>query len=191
MSLHRGKRITDNKWVWGYPVIMSGDCCDVLCLCSGSLTANDYGEILGDYDEIFPETLGRTSELYDLNGEEIFEHDILKFEDEHGVWIASVIFERGLFGLDVYHPKQIENPKNWNFKHDVVKSRGWGAEWGYEAFGTWFTYKKPLAQKTIISARNNEEKALYENLNKKYGVEKYYVQATKVGNIHDNPELLK
>lgn len=137
-----------------------------------------------------PDTVGEFSGLYDKSGNMIFEDDILRFHDEHGIWQAAVVFERGLFGLDVDRAKQIKNPDGWNQKHDAVKSRGWGWKWGYEEYGTAFSHRSPLALATIFKGDPREyENSELKKWHDKHGYGKYCVCADIIGNKHDNPFL--
>lgn len=142
--------------------------------------------------EVDPDTVGEFSSLYDRKNKEIFEGDILEFQDHNGTWRASVVFTRGVFGLNVYNPVQIKNPDGWKEKHNKVKSRWWATEWGYEEYGTAFTYRKPLSQKSVFTGNVKDYKDSELNLlSKTYGHGKYYVIAEVIGNVHDNPELLE
>ena len=123
---------------------------------------------------------------------EIYEGDVLRFNDDCGIWQAAVEFERGLFGLDVMYPKQIENPKDWAQPHDKIESRWWACEWGYEEFGTAFSYRQPLAKRTIHRGKMDDYRGSeLESWHKKYGFDKYVVWAEIVGNRYDNKELLE
>lgn len=189
-DLYRGKCIHNNKWVYG-DLIRTDDNSRAY-IGKLSVAHDDYPDsLVVDIVEVDPKTVGRYAELRDRNGNKIYESDVLKFEDHNGIWQSSVVFERGVFGLDVCKVKQIQNPKDWKEKHDKVKSRGWAYEWGYEEFGTAFAYRQPLSQKSIFRGnhddyKNSELYTLYE----KYGHGNYYVLAEIIGNIHDNPELV-
>jgi uncharacterized phage protein (TIGR01671 family) len=137
-------------------------------------------------------TISQSTGLIDKNGKEIYEGDILKFNDDSGIWECPVVFTRGLFGLDVDKVIQIENPEGWDKKYDKVGSRAWGKKWGYEEFGNAFSYRTPLASATIYKGDESEykESEYYARL-MKYGFDKYIVCAEVVGNIYDNPEICR
>lgn len=152
----------------------------------------DDGRIFS-FDTLFPGryTWEQDTGLKDKNGKEIYGGDILRFDDDNGIWQAPVTFERGLFGLDVHHPKQVKNPDGWDKDYDKVESRGWAVQWGYEETGTAFTYRTPLAKATIFRGSPEEyEKSEQKKLYEKFGYGDYYVMAEVIGNIYENPELL-
>ena len=144
----------------------------------------------GDRYVVNINTVGEWSGLKDKNGINIFEGDILKFDDEDGIWTSSVEFTRGLFTIK--DPIQIKNPDGWKEKHDRVESRWWSVHWGY---GTVLEYEKPLAQKTVYKVNIGEDaeaySSEYKKWHEKYGWSNWRVDAEIVGNIYDNPELLK
>lgn len=143
--------------------------------------------------DIDRKTICEFAGLYDKNGNKIFEGDVLEFNDEYGIWRASVVFTRGLFGIDVYNKKQIKNPENWDREYPITQSRGWGCAWGYEEFGTAFSHRKPLAQITLYKGKEEDYKnSDYYKLHEKCGWGNYFtMSAVIIGNIYDNPELLE
>lgn len=178
----------------------------IIDYCTGQYFIHAHGDSVNESDkvheegclkffafEVIPETVGEYTGLFDKNGKKIFEGNILEFKDEYGIWRSSVVFERGLFGIDVYNKKQVKNPENWNKEYPIVDSRGWGCTWGYEEFGTAHTYRKPLARATLYTGQQeNWENSDYYKLHSKCGWEKYFTMSAEViGNIYENPELLE
>ncbi len=60
----RGKRIEDNKWIYGY--------------LADNNFINNVNEIAIPSEEVYPETVGQFTEVYDVNGTPIFEGDIVE-----------------------------------------------------------------------------------------------------------------
>lgn len=184
--LFRGKRKDNGEYVEGFyqPVNNQPDKAFI-----GWYERED--QMIPTIRGVIVETIGQFTGLYDKNGNRIFVGDILEFNDTDGIWRAPVVFERGLFGLDVYHATQVENPKDWSASYDVVRTRRWGYKWGYEEYGTAFVSREPLARATVFRGKPEEypdsEQAKWH---KTHGYDKYRVDAEIIGNIHDNPELV-
>lgn len=182
--LFRGKRTNNGEWVEGSYVFQYG--CHEIYLPS---CESEYGF---DHYSVDPATVSQFTGLQDKNGKRIWEGDVLRFDDNDGVWQSFVVFERGLFGLDVCYPKQIKNPEGWDKSYDRIKSRWWGSAWGYEEYGTAFTYRQPLAKATVFKGNADEyQNSDIKKWHEKHGFDKYVVWAEAIGNKWDNPELLE
>lgn len=95
--LFRGKTRTGN-WIEGFCFKKSCDV-DYWCISKSPISANDYSEILGDYEEIIPETVGQFTGLKDKNGKKIFEGDIVYCKSRLDNANMAVIFECGQFRM--------------------------------------------------------------------------------------------
>ena len=146
--LFRGKTV-DGKWIDGFLFQEVGDCVVRWCITRTPLCANDYSEIMGDYAEVFPDTVGQYTGLTDKNGKKIFEGDIVESTS------------------DLVNLRGEKSGKKITKFYEIVVT----------ADDSSFTYGTREIGKTYIS------RTIYKEI-----AQRFY---SVIGNIHDNPELLK
>jgi hypothetical protein len=137
--------------------------------------------------------LDESTGVYDKQGELIFVNDRLRFFSSPAhtchtgnIWDATVIFEDGVYTVDILSAKQVKNPKDWDMQHDWVKSRSWACLVGYGEYGTWNVPRKCLADiSTGFGSKHPEDfESYYKPMAEKYGYGKRYINALIIGNTH-------
>lgn len=90
--LFRGKRLKDDKWIYGY--LASAD------------TINNINRVDMGNEDVDEETIGQWTGFMDENRTYIFEGDVLEYSyniddyDEPGTYRSVVSFKNGIFCLD-------------------------------------------------------------------------------------------
>ncbi len=155
----------DIQWLYGSLLAESSNTFPII--------AKDYDndeEWIGifEWGTVDPETVGQYTGLTDKNGEKIFEGDILKVK-------------HGILGREEEKPK---TPRNAYGLHYKENERG--------MYGRWFYYRNYAVEykahgnsKGKYIVRNGSDQCDFTNSLF------YNHDAEIIGNIHDNPELLK
>lgn len=85
----RGKRIDNGEWVYG-DLLQPTEICDIYEIANCE-------SIDGMRYEVIPETIGQFTGLYDKNGKEIWENDIVEITREGIYEKGIIIFKNGCF----------------------------------------------------------------------------------------------
>lgn len=161
--LFRGQT-EDDKWEYGYPYEIYRNCHTRKVIAQ---PPDAFGK--GKYVEVVPETVGQFTGLTDKNGTKIFEGDILKQKTTTKFAEVSP-FEWERYGVVRfgYH--------DWGDKNEAgYASEGW--------------YIEPL-RSVSVNPKNYGVGYIQSGLNQCDILNEYYPMEV-IGNIHDNPELLK
>lgn len=128
----------------------------------------NHSEKYGEIFMVIPETVGQYTGLTDKNGKKIFEGDILKVK-------------HGILGIEEEKPKMPRNAYGLHYKENEIGM-----------FGRWFYYRNYAVEYKVHG--NSKGKYIVRNGSDQCDFTHslfYNHDAEIIGNIHDNPELLK
>ncbi|MGQ7595147.1 YopX family protein [Streptococcus suis] len=93
----RGVSISDNnkgQWMYGN-LIIDGNYAYIV---NGVIECNDQYITIAEWCPVEPKTIGASTGLFDKNGQEIFEGDVVNIFDEK---LSKIYFSEGAFCVDV------------------------------------------------------------------------------------------
>ena len=116
----RGKRIDNGEWVYGSLSMGSGGSSDY----DPTRTFIEPNTPLLERIEVIPESVGQYINKKATNGDEIYEHDVIKFE--HHDYLAEVVYspEHVMFMFDSHTKETHHNPEALMFWMDELKVVG-------------------------------------------------------------------
>ena len=101
----RGKRVKDGQWIYGnladysFSVLQNTINKKVIFSNIVSFATDNFGFVVNDC-EVAPATVGQFTGLLDKNGKEIYEGDIVRYQDTMGYHFIGLIgFDEGRFGF--------------------------------------------------------------------------------------------
>lgn len=125
----RGKRCDNGEWVYGYYARLSNEFKEWHCIMTEIDASENYIKDCNGYNMTYTpvnhNTVGQFTGLYDKNGEEIYEGDILQWGEGDYKIKQVVMFVHGAFGYkcDPYTFVSYVGNSNFNFWAKGTDSR--------------------------------------------------------------------
>ena len=160
--LFRGKRKDNGEWVYGY-YLQIGDVGKLHYILTGKLAIRN-GIVGFEQYEVIPESVSEFTGLTDKNGNKIFEGDIVEI------------------GHSIHHYREDDFPETYRPR----RAHSW--HWNDEQKA--FLYKRNY----VVEWKQKDAKWILRNGSDQHDSREtilYFHNGVIIGNIHDNPELLK
>lgn len=111
----------------------------------------------------------------DKTGTKIYSGDWLEFISQYEgeqIWVGQVIFEDGVWTIDITNKKIIKHSKKWSEKYpdrDWTNTRAWACDVGYGEYGSWNDRRKSISEIAGYFKSPDEMFKVRNLFNKKYG----------------------
>ena len=167
--LFRGKRLDTKEWVTGYPFHGDVECNKMIVV--KELTANNKTSFYSAFFDVDPESIGQYTGREDINGEKLFEGDIVQVRD---VWFPPEDTED--LSLDQIDEIFFKEEIPGGYDKEITKYPG-SHHYRYHK-----NYQVVWSKKRVQFELKNDR-----DIQPLYDGQRF----TIIGNAIDNPELLK
>ena len=162
--LFRGKQTGKDKWSYGVPVKGTNIDESEMLIIESVFKCDEYACRGCDFEPVIPSTIGQYTGMTDKNGKKIFEGDIVAIDHTIRTYRWDEIPE-------TYKPRR-SYAVAWNENLDELNyKRNYAVEW-----------------------KENDARWILRNGSDQHNLKEtflYFHNGVIIGNIHDNPELLK
>ena len=172
--LFRGKKTNKDKWIYGVPVKGTEYDESEILMIESVFACDEYACRGCDFEPVIPSTVGQYTGMIDKNGKKIFEGDIVKCKHE---------WQNQGRTMDTDEVAFLEQKIRGAYGKYIDKSLGEIFRWRFHYFRNYAV--EYYALNGGLRVRNG---SCFHSLTQTYITNR---DLEVIGNIHDNPELLK